>query len=921
VWGNRLRLQQFTPTDVAEVSMSAIDMGCAVKRAVRGPVRSGMGIRAVPRQIFTGVLLGGRFLPLTENAPKVAGSRGLYTLRPLPTLTRVVWDQRGVTAAPDISWLGLGPRSGFKVFSSVLVAAPLLAQKTSASVTIDKRSMEVSLKTVIDYLKLHGFRPRGSDCYDSTLNHWVKLAKESGGYSPFFKYKLAAFFSSYLGNKLPPKPFASADNPRILIGGRAGRFVALQLKMLDSSTSFAYGILQLKKGLVRPTKKDLRRARVATFTTLTTKRKNIVAFPSPHCRVDKGTVKGAINSVVSEVLGQHRFSLQKYVSKLFAPSLHSNYLKTRLDFGMFGLLSEDNTEYGDAQLPLIPGPVNDMFFMSSSLVELNKLNPGDGIDYDEIFRESLRRHGVFTRVEDNSDVSVITIDQKLLSQAQRWYENALGAAFRYAKADSEFRTSLVALAEPLKVRVISKGPPWHYFLLKPIQDLIHKIMRKHPTFALTGEVVTADLLNKKFAHVEGEFCSVDYASATDLLDPELSEFCVDAIARLLRIPEPLWTFFLRALTGHRIQDPEDKGMHYRQVWGQLMGSVVSFPILCFINAAILRLSYEFSDSQWPCKTDRLSRLPLLVNGDDGLTRGSTKIADTWEIISPVCGLIPSVGKVYRSLRYFNINSASFEMMRGFDFSLNRIRQCEYVNFGLVNGMTRSSAGGSKKLTFLEERELRGQTLGSCHTDLLNLLPASSNEFLVKVHKLFERKNWKVLSSVRVPWYLPQSMGGLGLRPIWNEDGSYYVQDGRRFGPSDRDLLRARILSNRDAFQYGIPNFCSQFSARDAWSKFVPELTSRALLIGPEGPIDQSPLEEIFGKLDVLSYYCLRLSRGKSANALDYFERLHRRLDRFIKNGKAHIWEPWKFLKPVQRIYNVHMTISNSEALIPMDECG
>jgi len=179
----------------------------------------------------------------------------------------------------------------------------------------------------------------------------------------------------------------------------------------------------------------------------------------------------------------------------------------------------------------------------------------------------------------------------------------------------EKKVTLVAIAEALKVRVISKGPVCTYTSLKPLQVWLWRTLKNHPSgvFQLIGEEITDEYLCSQLGELREDegFLSGDYKAATDNLDPEFSERAVKEINKYIKVKE-LHSLFLGALTGHLIQNPDHPDEFSGQTWGQLMGSIVSFPILCVINAAICRRTRERDMG----RSLRLQDCKVAVNGDD-----------------------------------------------------------------------------------------------------------------------------------------------------------------------------------------------------------------------------------------------------------------------------------------------------------------
>lgn len=82
----------------------------------------------------------------------------------------------------------------------------------------------------------------------------------------------------------------------------------------------------------------------------------------------------------------------------------------------------------------------------------------------------------------------------------------------------------------------------------------------------------------------------------------------------------------------------------------------------------------------------------------------------------------------------------------------------FVNMGLLLGFTR--AGGS-----FGKKDLGALTYASRLDDLLDTCPAFIR---TAIHRRFFVENRKELESTRLPWFMPEWLGGLGLRPIPGE---------------------------------------------------------------------------------------------------------------------------------------------------------
>jgi len=280
-----------------------------------------------------------------------------------------------------------------------------------------------------------------------------------------------------------------------------------------------------------------------------------------------------------------------------------------------------------------------------------------------------------------------------------WLADLIGHCINNCERSSE--VSPVALPEPLKVRLISKGPTYRYFLGSTLQNWMWSVLREHPTFKLIGEPCTSEFLDSRLGLLgPGElFLSGDYKSATDLLDPSMSLACCDELSLLGSLGD-FWSDILSVgLVGSTLVEPADLGKEIVygdnprffefnrtddkliQTWGQLMGSPMSFPILCLVNASINRYFYELSTTSYHringytldtstsldglcCRIPkllryRLDQVPMLINGDDILMKMKGAYYDEWKEFVNLAGLVPSIGKNYLSNKYVIINSTLF----------------------------------------------------------------------------------------------------------------------------------------------------------------------------------------------------------------------------------------------------------------------
>nr|UJQ92684.1 MAG: putative RNA-dependent RNA polymerase [Narnaviridae sp.] len=263
---------------------------------------------------------------------------------------------------------------------------------------------------------------------------------------------------------------------------------------------------------------------------------------------------------------------------------------------------------------------------------------------------------------------------------------------------------VVPLSEPFKVRTITKGDSDMYHLARRWQKVIHSRMRKDFQSSLIGQPCSAAYLAQVFynsprfnySETSGFFVSGDYESATDLLNPELSVWAQNEISSRLGIPLEHQRVLNACLTEHNLyygeKGEDGRKITYRQTWGQLMGSPVSFPVLCLINLAATKLAYELYETERLKSETKvtipISELPMCVNGDDILFWcHSDRHYQIWKDVTANAGLKFSLGKNYTSRRFCIINSEMYRHQPTTDLKFEKI-PC--INTRLLEGGSRSS---------------------------------------------------------------------------------------------------------------------------------------------------------------------------------------------------------------------------------------
>jgi hypothetical protein len=225
---------------------------------------------------------------------------------------------------------------------------------------------------------------------------------------------------------------------------------------------------------------------------------------------------------------------------------------------------------------------------------------------------------------------------------------AIGYKIPIQPSESLPKVMAHAIPEPLKVRMITKGEE-ELWVLKPVQKAMWKALQAFKCFELTSTPeIPFEFLNSW--DQGGDILSGDYEAATDNLNMDVTKLAIDELCKVLPEPYSSWVKWEGGV--HEIHYPPSSGLKpIIQTRGQLMGSLLSFPILCVANAAVISVIK---------KVDSLHDLQALINGDDILFVDQPRIIKSWKRLTKSIGLIPSVGKNYQSKNWGSINSQLIE---------------------------------------------------------------------------------------------------------------------------------------------------------------------------------------------------------------------------------------------------------------------
>lgn len=201
---------------------------------------------------------------------------------------------------------------------------------------------------------------------------------------------------------------------------------------------------------------------------------------------------------------------------------------------------------------------------------------------------------------------------------------------------------------------------------------------------------------------------------------------------------------------------------------QLMGSKLSFILLCLCNAGLYLAVRKRTDKRlgiaWTKERMLFWLLMVLINGDDLLTQFTQQEIDDFLEIGKDVGLRMSVGKVYQHDRYANINSTSFDC----PIEDGHAMCVPYLNTGLFFGQNKvmSRVGGVDELT--EEERTFGPAPHIVVMDevLDGALPGMKTD-LLKTYLEYHKDALRIEARGR-NLFVSRSLGGWGCTtlPDW-----------------------------------------------------------------------------------------------------------------------------------------------------------
>jgi hypothetical protein len=322
-------------------------------------------------------------------------------------------------------------------------------------------------------------------------------------------------------------------------------------------------------------------------------------------------------------------------------------------------------------------------------------------------------------------------------------------------SDEMCQAKVYPICEPLKVRNITKSNAHQYAIAKGMQMDMHSSLKKYFQFNLVGAPCEiADIQELCDRSPSGVFASGDFSAATDNVKIELTKLFFERLIFSLQHQKVVDTVYIkylrRVLYEHEIHYPtnfsEDKIEPVIQKNGQLMGSVLSFMVLCAINIATYWHSVE-------PEVEDFTHLNVKVNGDDILFRTSIEKYNTWLQTLPKAGLFPSPGKNFFHEKYCTVNSALFSVSKN-----NTVKYIPFFNVGMLLGQSKVC-----RTEFTDK--YKSKPVHCLHSKVMHgaYNTARANDRFCYYNKELLAKATLHPAGFNCNYYLPREYGGLGMK--------------------------------------------------------------------------------------------------------------------------------------------------------------
>jgi len=244
-----------------------------------------------------------------------------------------------------------------------------------------------------------------------------------------------------------------------------------------------------------------------------------------------------------------------------------------------------------------------------------------------------------------------------------------------------------------------------------------------------------------------------------------------------------------------------------QTWGQLMGSPISFIILCYCNAAVSWTAGDYyfgrkiSFGQWV----RVFR--PLFNGDDHSSVTNRTHFRVWKSVASCAGLNSTLGKSYCSSKFILINSELFWPTM-FNEQVDGIEDMFVLNPGLIKGQAKVLGDTRNTGKAVNVNDL----LPLC--DQLEKAISKANPLeRILCKRIFLGHVEDRIKSTHRPWAVPRCLGGLGLQDISEPNYSQRLVTGwLLMQPDARKVITPQLLEYHAHVEH-VGNFMRKLEAK------------------------------------------------------------------------------------------------------------
>jgi len=215
--------------------------------------------------------------------------------------------------------------------------------------------------------------------------------------------------------------------------------------------------------------------------------------------------------------------------------------------------------------------------------------------------------------------------------------------------------------------------------MRPLHKTVYSHLSQKP-WLCRGDVDAEKLARAGFSFGKGVLTSGDYKSATDGLNRTVSQVILDTLLGTSSfVPQGVREYASGSLAP-LLSSSEYDIDEFVPERGQMMGSYLSFPLLCL---------YNFLCFRWVCKQNKVKRLPVLINGDDILFQSTREFSDSWMQVLPSLSLTVETVKTSVSSEYGSLNSTLFSWKDGLLSRVPTLRMGMLKQVNEPNGLGKS----------------------------------------------------------------------------------------------------------------------------------------------------------------------------------------------------------------------------------------